>query len=72
MKTEPIYANIGMRIRVLREMKGISQEILARKMNLSRGSIANIEGGNQRLMVHTMIEFAQVLGTKPELFLKKP
>lgn len=72
MKVEPIYGNIGMRIQVLREMKGMNQETLARKANLSRGSIANIEGGNQRIMVHTLVEIAGILGSKPELFLRKP
>ncbi len=72
MNVEPIYANIGMRIQVLREMKGMNQETLARKANLSRGSIANIEGGNQRVMVHTLVEIAAILGSKAELFLRKP
>ncbi len=72
MKVEPIYHNIGLRIQVLREMKGMNQATLALKAGLSRGSIANIEGGNQRVMVHTLVEIAAILGTKPELFLRRP
>lgn len=64
---EPVYARIGRRIEMLRVAKRLSQVELARRLPtpLQRASISNIEGGRQRLMLHTLLEIAEVLGVDP-------
>lgn len=43
----------------------MTQERLARAVNLSRVSISNIEKGRQNFLVHTLWEIARTLGTHP-------
>ena len=58
---EPIYQQIGEQIRKHRKAQKITQEELASHVGLTRASITNIEIGNQRLLVHTLIEIAERL-----------
>jgi len=62
---EPFYANLGREIRAARTQLGMSQEKLGSslKPTLTRVSIANIEGGNQRVLVHTLVNIAAALKT---------
>lgn len=55
------YAEVGMRIRQSREERTWSQEKLAQVVGLTRSSIANIECGRQRLLVHTLCSIAAAL-----------
>lgn len=64
-----LYEAIGNNIRRIRLRRGITQEALAGLTSLSRASIANIEKGRQRLLVHTLWEIARALDVDPgELF----
>ena len=63
--TDPIYAMFGDRIRELREKKKYTQEELARKVDLSRTSITNIEKGRHRVLLHQVVELAEALDAKP-------
>lgn len=58
-----IYVELGARIKEAREKRGISQEILADQLSLTRASIVNIENGRQRPMIHTIIEICEILET---------
>lgn len=58
---ESIYANLGRRIRARREALGISQEVLSVAVRQTRASIANIEAGRQRLMLHNVPALARAL-----------
>lgn len=58
---EPIYREIGLRISEIRHRRSLTQSALAALVSLSRTSIANIERGEQRIMVHDLIEIATVL-----------
>jgi transcriptional regulator with XRE-family HTH domain len=60
-----LYRNIGERIRTVREDRQLTQAALAAAVGLSRGSLANIESGNQRTPVHTMAAIAQALRLDP-------
>lgn len=60
-----IYRVFGSRLRELREGKSVTQEELARRVDLSRTSITNIEKGRQRVMLHQMVELAQALDADP-------
>ena len=46
---DPTWANIGARVRELREARGISQDQLAREMRLDRRILACAERGRARL-----------------------
>lgn len=56
-----LYRVFGSRLRALREEKSVTQEELARRVDLSRTSITNIEKGRQRIMLHQVLELAEAL-----------
>lgn len=56
-----IYRIFGSRLRELRDEKGVTQEQLAKRVDLSRTSITNIEKGRQRVMLHQLVELAEAL-----------
>lgn len=49
------------RLAEVRERKGIKQADLARRVNLSRGQVANLEAGNRTMDLPTLRRFAQEL-----------
>lgn len=59
---EKIYKIFGQRLAEAREVSKLTQAELGRRMNLSRASIANIEAGRQRILLHQLGEFAFALG----------
>lgn len=72
MKQEsaPVYRAIGARIQMCREMLGVTQVELAKRVNYERTSITNIELGNQQLPMHKFEEIAKALGATPRSLLK--
>jgi transcriptional regulator with XRE-family HTH domain len=70
---EPVYADIGRRIQGRRNKIGMTQETLGSKLKpkVTRASIANIEGGKQRILAHTLLQLAETLDVEiAELFSK--
>jgi transcriptional regulator with XRE-family HTH domain len=68
---EPVHAAVGIRIRMLRETLGVTQQDLAKRLDgLDRASLANIETGRQRLQLHTVEKIATALGTNPKHLMK--
>lgn len=59
--TKKFYLAAGARIREARG-KGTTQEQLANAAGLGRVTIANIEAGRQKLLLHQAIMIADVLG----------
>lgn len=59
-----LYWTIGIAIRKARDVAGISQEELGKRVDLRRTSIVNIEGGNQRLPIATLYDIADALGVQ--------
>jgi len=51
MKTKLSQKQIGQRITELRKIKGLSQEDLAKSVNISRSSLAQIELGNRSVNI---------------------
>lgn len=51
--------NYGSRIRILRKRRGLTQEQLAEKMNVSTPYIAKIENGKQTGPVELAVEFSE-------------
>jgi len=66
MKLESTYLRIGTIIRARRRQLDLSQEKLAQKLRISRATLANIETGRQRILVHQLYALAESLGMKPE------
>lgn len=58
---EAIYRVFGQKLRELRVRKQIPQQELATLSGLTRASIANIESGRQRVLLHQVVEFAAAL-----------
>jgi transcriptional regulator with XRE-family HTH domain len=63
------YRHVGRRIRTKRELTGLSQADLGEMVKLTRASISNIEGGNQRMLTHTLVDIAFALGVDAGEFL---
>ena len=61
MSSPEIYRIFGRRVSVERSALGMSQEELARRVGLSRASIANIEAGRQRVLLHQVLALAYAL-----------
>jgi transcriptional regulator with XRE-family HTH domain len=66
---DPVYVALGTRMRDLRKAAHITQETVAIETGLSRQSVANIEKGRQRFMVHTLLDIARALGVTPTVLL---
>lgn len=55
---------IGMRIKVLREKRGLSQEELATRAGISRGYLARLETGRHEPTLTTLEKLAKALRVK--------
>lgn len=62
---DPIYKEIGALIKARRKALGWKQESLAQTMDISRGSLANIELGRQSVLIHQLYKFAAKLEVRP-------
>jgi transcriptional regulator with XRE-family HTH domain len=69
---EGVYREIGLILRARRLVVGMTQGQLAAAMDMSRPSIVNIEQGRQRLLIHTLYDFAAVLHTSPAALAPAP
>ena len=67
---EPIYRLIGAKIEQTRNFFGWTQLDLAKKVHLSRGSIANIELGRQRILLHDIEKFATAFNMQPKILMR--
>jgi transcriptional regulator with XRE-family HTH domain len=66
-EVETFYRAFGERVRHARQNRDepLSQAQLARQMGM-RGSIANIEAGNQRIPLHVLLVLARELEVEPD------
>ena len=71
---EGIYPKLGRRIQQLRVGRHFTQEQLGAQLQppVTRASIANIETGKQRLLVHTLLQLAHLLAVSVEELLPAP
>src|SRR5580698_7112740 len=65
MKPEPVYKTIGAIVRGQRRKLELSQDKLAGRLGISRATLASIETGRQRMLVHQLYAFAEALGLRP-------
>lgn len=64
--------SVGSRIRARREELGLSQERLGEAAGLHRVTIVNIEAGESRPNVDTLVRLAHALGVQPGALLDEP
>jgi transcriptional regulator with XRE-family HTH domain len=62
MNPDSIYKDIGVIIRARRKALDMTQEVLSKKLGISRGALANIETGRQNILVHQLYNYAFMLG----------
>ena len=67
-----IYRQIGGKIAYYRKLAGLSQEELAKKINVHRSVVNRIENGNyhDNLSIDRILDIAEALEVKPMIFLK--
>ena len=65
LQCERPYVLFGEAVKEARIDLGITQQELADRLKYSRGSIANIEVGRQRILLSDVFDFARVLRLKP-------
>jgi transcriptional regulator with XRE-family HTH domain len=66
---DALYVALGRRIAKLRKDRGLTQAGLAGVLGLTRASIANIERGRQKFLVHTVLQLVAALGVSPNKLL---
>jgi transcriptional regulator with XRE-family HTH domain len=71
-QVDQLYQAIGDRIRAARTRSKITQTDLGRRIGLTRSSIANIEAGRQRVMLHWVFQIAEELGAHPVELVVEP
>lgn len=64
---DQFYIEIGRRVRLART--ALTQAQLARRIDLTRPSVANLEAGRQRIPIHTFLRLAHALGVSPTALL---
>ena len=67
--SERLYLLVGRKVERQRHEAKLSQTQLAQRCGLARGSIANIESGNQRPTLHTLWSLANALSIEMRLLL---
>jgi transcriptional regulator with XRE-family HTH domain len=71
MKIKLSQKQIGQRIAELRKIKGLSQEDLAKSVNVSRPSLAQIELGNRSVNILELQQFSMELGFSLDDFMSE-
>lgn len=72
MAVHPLYQHIGAAIKRCRKEHQLTQEELSGQIGISRASLANIETGRQRLLVHQLYSIAGHLGREIGAMLPNP
>lgn len=67
-----VYSHVGVKVSHYRRSRGLTQKDLAEEVGLTRASIANIESGRQKIMLHTLFHIAFILDVTPLEFLPPP
>jgi transcriptional regulator with XRE-family HTH domain len=63
-------ASVGDRIREIREHKGINQDRVAEKANISKGFLSDIENGKRNPSSDNLLRIANVLGASLDYIMK--
>jgi transcriptional regulator with XRE-family HTH domain len=66
---EPCYVCIGKRIQEVRVTTGLTQREVGAQVGWTRASVANLEAGRRRVMLHDLPRFAKALSITVVTFL---
>lgn len=66
------FKEIGRKIQMAREEKGLSQEQLAKALGCSQSALSNYEKGKRRLYLSHMEKLSEILDKPLEYFLESP
>ncbi len=69
MAIRKLYVDFGDRVRRRRTELGLTQDAVARQIELSRTSVANIEAGRQAVLLHQLIDIARALDAPADTLL---
>jgi transcriptional regulator with XRE-family HTH domain len=69
---EPLYTALGELVRGARVEAGLTQEELGKGIDRTRTSVANIEAGRQRILLHTLYAIARMVEKSPGELLPDP
>jgi transcriptional regulator with XRE-family HTH domain len=58
--------NLGENVRKIRESKGLSQDDVVKKCDVTKGNLSMIENGNKDFYFTTLLEIAKGLGVEPK------
>jgi transcriptional regulator with XRE-family HTH domain len=67
-----VFREIGKRIQLAREEKGLTQEELAVRLGCTQSALSNYELGKRRLYLNLLNEIAQTLGKPLDYFMESP
>ena len=67
-----LYKRLGATIKAQRRARGLTQQQLATQLGISRASLANVETGRQRVLIHQLYELADQLSINIQELLPKP
>jgi len=56
-----VLLELGLKLKKIREMAGVTQEELAKQINTDKGNISRMEHGRQNLTVEYIVKVANVL-----------
>lgn len=59
-KQAEFYGRVGFLIKNARKKLGFKQEYVANRLGLTRTSYVNIEGGQQKIHLHTLLELSSL------------
>ena len=62
---------LGNRLRKIREVCGLSQEAVARELELPRTALTNVENGNRKVSIFELTKLAEIYKCSPSFFLKE-
>jgi transcriptional regulator with XRE-family HTH domain len=66
---DQLYIEIGLKIRAARLDRSWKQDDLAEAVGLTRSSVANIEAGRQKTLVHSLVRIAESLNVTVDTLL---
>lgn len=62
---------LGNRLRRIRELCGLSQEVVAHELELPRTALTNIENGNRKVSILELTKLAEIYKCSPSFFLEE-
>lgn len=70
-RREKLLLNIGEQIRKFRKEKELTQEQLARIVQMDRGKLSKIESGQANITIETLVKISAALGKKIQIVIKR-